>query len=48
MIKVKIRPSDCPAELRVKIEHVMSEKNFSWREAVLFLLLGVVSPIVSK
>lgn len=39
-----IRPSDCPAELRVKIERVMSSKKLTWRGAVLFLAREVVSP----
>lgn len=39
-----IRPSDCPAELRVKIERVMTDKKLTWRGAVLFLAREVVSP----
>lgn len=39
-----IRPSDCPIELRVKIEHVMADKKITWREAVVFLAREVVSP----
>jgi len=39
-----IRPEDCPVELRVRIERVMLKKKMSWREAVLFLALKVVSP----
>ena len=38
-----IRPSDCPAELRVKIEKVMSRRKLTWRDAVLFLAREVVS-----
>jgi len=40
-----LRPEDCPVELRVKIERVMAKKNFSWREALVFLAREVVSPI---
>ena len=39
-----IRPSDCPVELRVKIEKVMDREKLTWREAVLFLAREVVSP----
>lgn len=39
-----IRPSDCPAELRVKIEKVMKRKRLTWRDAVIFLAREVVSP----
>lgn len=39
-----IRPSDCPAELRVKIEKVMRRRKLTWRDAVLFLAREVVSP----
>jgi len=39
-----IRPSDCPVELRVKIERVMDMKKLSWNEAILFLAREVVSP----
>lgn len=39
-----IRPSDCPVELRVRIEHIMSAKKISWRDAVLFLAREAVSP----
>lgn len=39
-----IRPSDCPVELRTKIERVMSMKKISWRDAVVFLAREVVSP----
>lgn len=39
-----IRPSDCPVELRVKIERVMSMQKLSWRDALVFLCRKVVSP----
>lgn len=39
-----IKPTSVPAELRVKIEHVMRERSLSWRDAVLFLAKEVVSP----
>lgn len=39
-----IRPSDCPAELRAKIEKVMARKKLNWQEAILFLAQKVVSP----
>lgn len=39
-----IRPSDCPMELRVKIEKVMKREKLTWREAVIFLAREVVSP----
>lgn len=39
-----IRPSDCPVELRVKIEKVMEREKLTWREAVVFLAREVVSP----
>lgn len=39
-----IRPADCPAELRVKIEKVMIAQKLNWRNAVLFLARRVVSP----
>lgn len=39
-----IRPSDCPAELRAKIEKVMKLKNLDWQSAILFLARKVVSP----
>ncbi|MBQ1428561.1 MAG: hypothetical protein IIZ06_02745 [Kiritimatiellae bacterium] len=39
-----IRPSDCPVELRVKIEKVARRKKMTWRDAVIFLARGVVSP----
>lgn len=39
-----IRPSDCPVELRVKIEKVMEREKLTWREAVIFLAREVVSP----
>lgn len=39
-----IRPSDCPAELRAKIEKVMASKKLDWQSAVLFLAQKVVSP----
>lgn len=41
---VNIRPSDCPAELRAKIEKVMKIKNLDWQSAILFLVRRVVSP----
>ena len=40
----EIRPSDCPAELRAKIEKVMARKKIDWQTAVLFLAQKVVSP----
>lgn len=40
----EIRPSDCPAELRAKIEKVMARKKLDWQKAVLFLAQKVVSP----
>jgi len=43
-----IRPSDCPAELRVKIEKVMKREKLGWRDAVLFLAREVVSPSKRK
>lgn len=43
-----IRPKDVPAELRVKIERVMSQKKIAWREAVIFLANEVVSPSTAK
>ena len=39
-----ILPSDCPVELRVKIEKVMDREKLTWREAVIFLAREVVSP----
>lgn len=39
-----LKPKDVPAELRVKIERVMSQKKIAWRDAVLFLAREVVSP----
>lgn len=39
-----IRPSDCPAELRVKIEKIMAREKLAWREAIIFLAREVVSP----
>lgn len=39
-----IRPSDCPAELRVKIEKIMARQKLTWRNAVIFLAKKVVSP----
>ena len=39
-----IRPSDCPAELRAKIEKVMKIKNLDWQSAIIFLIKKVVSP----
>lgn len=39
-----IRPSDCPIELRVKIEKVMKREKMTWRSAVIFLARKVVSP----
>ena len=39
-----IRPSDCPVELRVKIEKVMKREKMTWRDAVIFLARKVVSP----
>lgn len=39
-----IRPTDCPVELRFKIERVMATKKMTWRDAVLFLAREVVSP----
>ena len=39
-----IRPSDCPAELRVKIEKIMARQKLTWRNAVIFLAQKVVSP----
>lgn len=39
-----IRPADCPAELRLKIEKVMKRENLTWRDAVIFLAREVVSP----
>lgn len=39
-----IRPSDCPAELRVKIERKMKLEKISWRDAVISLAREVVSP----
>ena len=39
-----IRPSDCPAELRVKIEKIMVREKLTWRDAVIFLAREVVSP----
>lgn len=39
-----IRPSDCPVELRIKIERVMAMKKISWRGALVFLAREVVSP----
>lgn len=41
---VNIRPSDCPAELRAKIEKVMKREKLNWRDAILFLAQKVVSP----
>ena len=41
---VDLKPTSVPAELRVKIERVMREKNLSWRDAILFLAQKVVSP----
>ena len=40
----EIRPSDCPAELRAKIEKVVARKKIDWQTAVLFLARKVVSP----
>ncbi len=41
---VDVKPEDLPAELRVKIEHVMRERNLTWSAAVLSLAREVVSP----
>ena len=43
-----LKPKDVPAELRVKIERVMSQKKIAWRDAVLFLAREVVSPSGAK
>ncbi len=40
----EIKPDDLPVELRVKIEHVMRERNLTWSAAVLSLAREVVSP----
>jgi len=48
MSLVDLKPSALPAELRVKIEHVMNEKKLSWRETLLFLARKVVSPLGNK
>ena len=39
-----IKPTSVPAELRVKIERVMQERNLSWRDTLVFLAREVVSP----
>ena len=39
-----MKPEDLPVELRVKIEHVMRERNLTWNAAVLSLAREVVSP----
>ena len=39
-----LKPDAMPAELRVKIEHVMQEKNLTWKAAILFLAREVVPP----
>ena len=41
---IDIKPTSIPAELRVKIEHVMKERNLSWRDAIVFLAREMVSP----
>ena len=41
---IDIKPSDMPIELKVKIEHIMSERNLSWREAIISLALKVIPP----
>jgi len=41
---VDIKPDELPIDLRVKIEAVMSRKRLSWRDTLLFLARGVVSP----
>ena len=41
---IDIRPFDCPAELRAKIEKVMARENLDWQAAILFLAREVVSP----
>lgn len=43
-----IRPSDCPAELRVKIEKVMAREKLNWRDAVLFWPVGWFHPANSN
>ena len=43
-----LMPSNVPAELRVKVGHVMQRKRLSWRDAVLFLARKVVSPAREK
>ena len=39
-----IRPSDCPTELRAKIEKIMARKKLDWKSAIIFLAHKVVSP----
>ena len=41
---VDVKPEDLPVELRVKIEHVMRERNLAWSAAVISLAREVVSP----
>lgn len=43
-----IKPRAVPIDLRVKIEHIMAEKNLSWRDTILFLAREVVSPSAPK
>ena len=43
-----LTPESVPAELRVKIRHVMREERLSWRDALNFLALRVVSPSCSS
>lgn len=41
---VDIKPEDCPAELRARIEKYAKSKNWAWVDAVVSLAREVVSP----
>lgn len=41
---IDIKRNSLPVDLRMKIEHVMKEKNLSWKSALFFLASKVVSP----
>ena len=43
-----LKPTDVPAELRMKIEKVMKRQKISWKEAIIFLARKVVSPTGRK
>lgn len=44
MSLVDLKPEDCPAELRARIEKYAKAKNLAWVEALVSLAREVVSP----